>query len=180
MLLPYIFASSIKKKKKTLYPPLSHAHTENTVNFHNLSLSTFPFSLSFLSPSTTNGFCHLSRPFPDIRFYFLLSSLSPLSICLSLSVCLSVTRHFTRSLTRSVSHTVRITPIHLVHSLAHSPALAHTLVGFLFFFLFHTRWLYVCNNMDLQSRAFIVALFFLLFSLAKSINEKRCTWHFKY
>lgn len=136
----YICVKHKKKgKNKTLYPPLSHAHTENTVNFHNLSLSAFPFSLPFLSPSTTNGLCLLSRPFPDIRFYFLLSSLSPLSICLS--VCLSVRHSPLHTLTHTISqpHSENHShsPRSLTRSLTHPLSLTHWL-GFSFFFFFYS------------------------------------------
>lgn len=176
---------ALKKKKENFVSPPLHAHTENTVNFHNPLPSTFPPSLR--PPSTANGLCLPSRLFPDIRFYFLLSLLSfPLYLSIYLSVCPSLATSHAHSHDQSATR-VRITPIHFVHSLAHSPALAHThWLGF-FFFIPYTVIVYVCNNMKtlLQSRAFIAAPSFL-FSLVKrarrSTNEKekKNATHFKY
>lgn len=167
MFLPCIFAWSIEKEKKTLYPSLSHAHTENTVNFHNLLLSTFPFPpfpSSHLQLPTISASSLALFPTSGFTSFFLLY-LPSLSVYLS--VCLSVTRHFTRSLTRSVSHTVRFTPIHLVHSLTRSLTRSRSHTGWisLFFYSIHgdctcvTTWTCKVGHLSCCSVLFI---FFLL------------------
>jgi len=137
--------------------PLYYTLTQRILSTSTTRHSPF-FPPSLLPPPI----CLPSRLFLDIRFYFLLSFLSfPLYLSICLSVCPSLATSHAHSHDQSTTQ-MRITPIHLVHSLAHSPALTHTLIGFLF--LFHTRWLYVCNNMDLQNRTFIAASSFSLFS----------------
>lgn len=182
LLLCIFVRRALRKEKKerkntSCFPFIIHVHTENTVNFHNptvtLHFPLFPSS-SLLPPSNANGLCLPSRLFPDIRIYFLLSLLSfPLYLSICLSVCLSVTRHFTRSLTRSVSHTSENhshSPRSLTRSLTRSRS--HTDWVSFFFYSIHSDCTYVTKWTLAVSGIYCSSLPFH-FSLSQSARKSR-------
>lgn len=114
-------------------------------------------------------------PTSDFTSFFLFY----LSLSICLSVCLSVRHSPLHTLTHTISqpHKWESLPFtSFTHSLTHPLSLTHWL-GF-FFYSIHSDCTYVTTYMDLQSRAFIAAPSFSLFSLVKrarkSMNEKKC------
>lgn len=159
-----------------MFPLYYTVHTENTVNFHNPSLS-----ISSSLPSSSLNYQRSLPPLsPFSRHQVLLPSFFSIfpSLSVYLSVCLSVTRHFTRSLTRSVSHTSENhshSPRSLTRSLTRSRS--HTGWVSFFFYSIHSDCTYVTTwNCRVEHLLQSLPLHFFLYRkkrARKPMNEKK-------